>query len=463
MTRRRIRSYGAGRRNRWLSAIVACGFVLLIGTLTAVSVNVASSRTSSPIESLERGRGNAKAAGKAVGKLRKDSRPNKARSAERGVLVVKGTNRTVGSDATNVPVSTSPDSLVDDDDDAQEDAATSAPGDQSGDDAVAAPSSGQRESSSDDESTNSASNDRTDLSVSDKSTDGDDEAETDRTTPTAPPTTQAEKPTTTTTTRPPTTAPPTTQRTTTTSKPSSGAGEWYEGFDSLNTSRWAPEHSTYGDGNGERQCYQPGNVSVQNGRLTLRAREESATCPNGSTRSISSGMVRSQGLAFSPGQAIEFRVRLNVADSSNQAGLWPAVWASSWAGRWPEGGELDFLEVMTAEDPNRAMFSMHYADGSGRHELQNKPTYLDGTFSGNWQTIRFDYGHGGQLTWYLNGRQVFQVDSASTRQGYPAPFDQTIREIKINLAVGGSPGPLGGGVLSSDATFEVDYIRVFNL
>ncbi len=175
-------------------------------------------------------------------------------------------------------------------------------------------------------------------------------------------------------------------------------------------------------------------------------------------------MVRSRGLSFSPGQAIEFRVKLTVADSSNQAGLWPAVWSSSWAGGgWPTGGELDYLEVMTAENPNRAMFSMHYANQQGSHSLQNRPAYLDGPFSDEWHTIRFDYGYGGKLTWYMDGRETFSVDSAATRQGYPAPFNETIPEIKINLAVGGSPGGLGSGVLSKHATFEVDYIRVFNL
>jgi hypothetical protein len=175
-------------------------------------------------------------------------------------------------------------------------------------------------------------------------------------------------------------------------------------------------------------------------------------------------MVRSRGLTFSPGQAIEFRVKLTPDNPNDQGGLWPAVWASSWAGSWPYGGELDWLEVMTAEDPSRSMFSMHYADRSGSHELQNKAVPMGAYFSDGWHTVRFDYGYGGRLTWYLDGRQVFAVNAAQTSQGYPAPFDQTIREIKINLALGGTPGPLAPGALgSSGATFEVDYIKVFNL
>ena len=240
---------------------------------------------------------------------------------------------------------------------------------------------------------------------------------------------------------------------------------WEDHFNSLDTGRWEREHSTYGDGNNELQCYRPENVKVANGRLVLTAKSEQYTCPSNRTRNVTSGMVRSRGLTFSPGQAIEFRVKLTPADRTNQGGLWPAVWASSWAGgSWPRGGELDWLEVMTAEDPRRSVFSMHYADRSGRHELQNKGVPMSGYFSDDWHIVRFEYGYGGKLTWYLDGQQVFHVSYADTLQGYPAPFNQTISEIKINLAAGGTPGPLASGALgSSGATFEVDYIRVYNL
>ncbi len=254
------------------------------------------------------------------------------------------------------------------------------------------------------------------------------------------------------------------QTTSTTAEPPVDRIVWEEHFNTLDGGRWAREHSTYGDGNGELQCYRPENVQVANGRLILTAKSENYTCPNGSRRDVTSGMIRSRGLTFSPGQAIEFRVKLTPPDPQNQSGLWPAVWASSWAGSWPRGGELDFLEVMTAEDPRRAVFSLHYANRAGSHELQNKAVPMSSYFSSDWHTIRFNYGTNGKLEWFMDGTKVFSVSAADTVQGYPAPFDQTIGEIKINLAVGGRPGPLGSGVLgSAGATFEVDYIKVFNL
>ncbi len=273
------------------------------------------------------------------------------------------------------------------------------------------------------------------------------------------PTTSTRETTTTpqTTTRPPTTRP-------TTSRPPAGV-VWQDDFNSLDRSVWSVEHSTYGDGNNELQCYQPDNVSVRDGRLILRARSETVTCPGGSIRQVTSGMIRSRGVTFSPGQAIEFRVKLTPADPNDQGGLWPAVWASSWAGGgWPRGGELDFLEVMTAEDPRRAMFSMHFASTSGGHALRNKGVVGSNNFSDEWHVIRFDYGHNGNLVWYLDGVEAFRVTDAPTAQGWPAPFDQTISQLKLNLAVGGRPGPLAPGALgSSGATFEVDWIRIIQM
>ena len=244
-----------------------------------------------------------------------------------------------------------------------------------------------------------------------------------------------------------------------------GAVVWEENFDRLDTSRWALEHSTYGDGNNELQCYRPDNVTVTGGRLVLRALAGTATCPNGATRNYTSGMVRSRGLRFEPGQALEFRVKLTPADASNQGGLWPAVWSSSWAGGgWPRGGELDYLEVMTATNPRRSIYSIHYARPDGSHGVTNREAFGTTNFSSDWHTVRFEYGQNGRLVWFLDGRQVQSVDGAQTIQGYPAPFDQAIGEIKINLALGGSPGPLDPRALGSGgATFEIDYIRVVRL
>jgi len=205
---------------------------------------------------------------------------------------------------------------------------------------------------------------------------------------------------------------------------------------------------------------------VANGKLVLRGVNETYTCPNGSTRRVTSGMVRSRGVTFEPGQALEFRVKLTPADVNNQSGLWPAVWASGWGGGgWPRGGELDFLEVMTAVNPKRAISTLHYMKPDGKRGLtSNGGTYLAENFSDSWHTLRFDYGADGVVVWYMDGQEVHRITYVDTIQGYPDPFNKPINELKINLALGGSPGPLDTRALGANgATYEIDYIRIVTL
>lgn len=240
---------------------------------------------------------------------------------------------------------------------------------------------------------------------------------------------------------------------------------WQEEFDTFNSAIWKPEHSTYGDGNNELQCYRPGNVEVRDGTLVLRARTETYTCPNGSTRNVTSGMVRG-AVHFEYGQRIEFRVKMNPVDPDDQRGLWPALWASGWnGGSWPNGGEFDWLEFV-GTTPNRTSHGVHYADQSGEHRHTSKAVDLGEKFSDRWHTVAFDWTD--DLIWYLDGSEVQRLNAASIgASGNPfSPDAQPLTEIKLNLALGGTwPGPLGPTTLDADGSTNVaiDYVRVFDL
>ncbi|NNF54963.1 MAG: glycoside hydrolase family 16 protein [Acidimicrobiales bacterium] len=275
----------------------------------------------------------------------------------------------------------------------------------------------------------------------------------------APPTTARSTTTTTTIRQTTAAAPPTT---TTTAAPAGPVLVFAEEFDSFDSTRWTKEHSTYGDGNAELQCYTPQQVSVTNGNLVLRAETRTETCPNGSTRDVTSGMVRSKGVTFSPGQRIVYRVKLTPDDEENQGGLWPAFWSSGWAGGgWPSGGEWDGFEVMTARSPKRTVFSLHFADPFDQHKKTSKEVVSQTDFSANWHELSFDYGRDGAMIWRMDGVVVQTVNDADTKQGWPAPFNQAMTELKINLALGGSPGPLDSRALP--ATYQVDYVRIYDL
>jgi len=235
-----------------------------------------------------------------------------------------------------------------------------------------------------------------------------------------------------------------------------------EEFNTFNPTYWKKENSTYGDGNNELQCYTPNQVNVSGGSLVLTAKKQNTTCPGNKNRQYTSGMVRSQGFTFSPGQSIEYRVKLTPNDEQNQGGLWPAVWASSWAGGgWPRGGEWDGLEVMTANSPKRSVYSIHYSKPNGSHGSKKKEIYSEDNFSANWHTLRFDYGSDGTLVYYLDGKVVNTISDADTIQGWPAPFNSTMTQLKLNMAMGGSPGPIDDRALP--ATFKIDYLRIYNM
>jgi len=159
---------------------------------------------------------------------------------------------------------------------------------------------------------------------------------------------------------------------------------------------------------------------------------------------------------------IEWSAKLTPNDPNNQGGLWPAFWASGWAGGgWPNGGEWDGFEVMTAVDPKRTVYSIHYSNSMGAHAKTSTPKFSAVNFSNNWHTFRFDYGADGVLVWSRDGFMTKTVTNADTLQGWPAPFNQDMKEFKINLALGGNPGPLD--TRSLPATLEIGWVRIYKL
>ena len=114
---------------------------------------------------------------------------------------------------------------------------------------------------------------------------------------------------------------------------------------SLDTSKWTPEHSTYGDGGGSIHCNTPDNVSVADGALVIEGRKEQVRCPNngGIDRDYSTGLVRTKG-KFSQAYG-RFEVRAKMPKGK---GLWTGLWMLS--ENYPYGdngqsGEIDIVET----------------------------------------------------------------------------------------------------------------------
>ncbi|MFM7069934.1 MAG: family 16 glycosylhydrolase, partial [Actinomycetes bacterium] len=248
---------------------------------------------------------------------------------------------------------------------------------------------------------------------------------------------------------------------------------WSDDFDGdhLDTSRWTAEHSTFGDGNHELQCYEPSNVAVAGGRLMLTAHQGPATCPHGRVRRYASGMVRSRA-AWAYG-AFEVRARVPAG-----IGMLPAVWLLPTRypyGRRGRSGELDVVEVSTA-DPGAALVTAHWSHadcGWGCRRYGRRVPMPSPRPDQAFHTYRLEWGPR-RLTWFIDGVPVYELgDHGAARWGsaaaapapgsatYPAPFDDSNpMYLLINLAVGGDlPGPPDGSTVFP-ASFEIESVRV---
>ena len=166
-------------------------------------------------------------------------------------------------------------------------------------------------------------------------------------------------------------------------------------------------------------------------------------------------------------------------------GCWPAFWmlpqyGSSWVRDTSEdGGELDIVEFVPNDNPNKIYFSAHSYYSTG--EAEDVGDYVDYIHPTTGVHYRYtnDQSSGGivsdptawhtySMLWtdefiraYIDGEEYYYVPN-------PHPgvhnllywgFDQAFN-LKLNLAVGGN----WGGTPASDfgtQTFEIDYVRVY--
>ncbi|KRD10861.1 glycoside hydrolase [Flavobacterium sp. Root901] len=225
---------------------------------------------------------------------------------------------------------------------------------------------------------------------------------------------------------------------------------WSDEFDvdgAPNTSKWGYNTGT-GDGwgNNELEYYttRPENVIISNGTLKIKAiKEEYMGSHYTSTRMLTKGKF-----SFKYGRA-EVRAKLPVG-----GGTWPAFWMLGdnidTAG-WPLCGEVDILESV-GNNPDVNHSSLHSPGRSGNTPDTKTVTVPNSAtefhiYAAEWsaESIKF----------YVDDNLFYTyVNSAST------PFNQNFFLI-LNLAMGGN---FGGAVDPNftSATFEVDYVRVYN-
>lgn len=266
---------------------------------------------------------------------------------------------------------------------------------------------------------------------------------------------------------------------------------WSDEFDGadINGRFWNVTGDCWGGGNEERQCYTGaiGNSHIEEGKLVITARKQSATGPAWpeqlrdtvpnpdaqATKPYTSAKLTTKGKVALTYGKIEVRAKLPQGQ-----GTWPAIWMlpeDDEYGTWAASGEIDILEAInlgveckTCEEggENTILGTLHFGgrwpDNKHASTEVSKPEVLDGfhTYGVIWEPGRF--------RWTLNGEvyaeKVASDWSTTGSDEANAPFDKPFYLI-LNLAIGGKlpEGRAKKGVSGKGFPkhLEVDWVRIW--
>ncbi len=252
---------------------------------------------------------------------------------------------------------------------------------------------------------------------------------------------------------------------------------WSDEFDQdgpVSQDKWNVETIPPNNGswwNGELQFYtdKEDNIRVEEGLLKITAKYESYEGKN-----YTSARINTQDkFEFIYGR-VEMRAKL-----PNWEGMWPAFWllgANIDEIGWPNCGELDILEHgdyvkdSTSNDPGLISSAVHYGPQDYSRQTTNVPgkIFFD---TGQERFIRsekiiekpFEEYHTYSMQWSPDKIQFFideELHLEFPMQSQHSPFDKPFF-LLLNLAVGGhwTDGYVASGF--TEATYEIDYVRVY--
>ena len=252
---------------------------------------------------------------------------------------------------------------------------------------------------------------------------------------------------------------------------------WGDEFDvdgSISLDKWNIETVAPNNGswwNGELQYYtdKENNIKIEDGLLKITAKYESFNGKN-----YTSARINTQDkYEFTYGR-VELRAKL-----PNWEGMWPAFWllgANYDVIDWPYCGELDVLEhgdyikESTVDDPGLISSAVHYGPLDHKSQYENiSNTFFMATGQENFVRAEkiienpFDQFHTYAIQWAPDKIQFFIDDEMYFEfplQAQHSPFDKPFFLI-LNLAVGGhwTDGYVAPGF--DQATYEIDYVRIY--
>jgi hypothetical protein len=232
---------------------------------------------------------------------------------------------------------------------------------------------------------------------------------------------------------------------------------WNDEFDgnSLNTNNWVFEigdgcPNLCGWGNNELQYYQNQNAWVEDGVLTIEARQESIQ-----NKQYTSARIKTQSKQSFQYGRIDIRALLPKGQ-----GMWPALWMlgnNIQQVSWPACGEIDIMELVGggAGRDNRVHGTLHW-DNDGHNFTGGGYSLPIGTFADEYHVFTIIWDEQ-SLKWFVNDNKFYELDITSPHM---TEFHQKFFFI-FNVAVGGNwPGKPDDTTIFPQQ-MKVDYVRVF--
>ena len=238
---------------------------------------------------------------------------------------------------------------------------------------------------------------------------------------------------------------------------------WADEFDgeTLDLAKWSYQlgdgssEGLTGWGNNEAEYYQEANAVVNDGLLTIIAKEEKVKGYN-----YTSARIRTKAKGDWKYCRVEIRAKMPIGK-----GLWAALWmmpTDNVYGGWAASGEMDMVEYL-GHEPNKVHGTLHFGGQWPQNRYKGKEYVLvDGDFQEDFHEFIYEWEEG-EIRWYVDGN-LFQTQGSgdwwSSAGDFPAPFDQRFHII-MNLAVGGNWPGYPDATTQFPQELVIDYVRVY--
>ncbi len=213
--------------------------------------------------------------------------------------------------------------------------------------------------------------------------------------------------------------------------------------DKLDLKKWSPRDPFGVERNNELQAYVADAFVLKDGVLHVTAQKREADYA-GKHRQYTSGMMCTTGLFAQKFGRFEIRCRVPKGK-----GMWPAFWMLPEPPGWPP--EIDVLETLGHEPAKLHMTHHWHSPDKQLHSDTHEWSGPDLSADFHIIAAEWDADH---IAWFVDGVERFR----STKN-----IPQVPMFMLVNLAVGGDWPGSPDDKTPMPNSFDVDYVRVYQL